>query len=333
MPVEFKDYYAILGVSRDASQEDIKKGFRKLARQYHPDVAKDKKTAEAKFKEINEAYEVLGDPQKRKRYDELGADWQAGNGFPPPQRGGARYGRGGFGRGAPEPEVHFGGSTGFSDFFEQFFGRRRGGGASFSVEDLFGEEAGTRASASARGADIEGDILVTLDEIVSGSERVISLQRVNQRTGETATETIKVHIPVGVQDRQNIRVRGKGGEGVGGGPPGDLYLRVRVAAHPDFTVRGADLYCDLDLAPWEAVLGTTASVPTFQRRVNVKIPPGTGSGHHLRLRGQGLPNGQAGERGDLYVVINVQTPAQLTSEERELWEKLRSVSRFNPRAS
>jgi len=329
MPVEFKDYYATLGVPRDAGDEDIKKAFRKLARQYHPDVAKDKKSAEEKFKEINEAHEVLSDPQKRTRYDELGARWQEGGGMepPPPPHGRDRRGA----RGAQDFEFNFGGTTGFSDFFERFFGRS--GRPESSFEDPVGDEGFARARGAARGRDIEGDILVSLEEVTQGSERTISLQRANPRTGHTETETIKVHIPVGVLDKQTIRVRGKGGDGLGGGAAGDLYLHVRLAAHPDLGVREADLVLDLDLAPWEAVLGTTVSVPTLKNRVKVHIPPATSSGQQLRVRGQGLPKNQRGERGDLYVVVRVRSPARLTPEERALWEKLRQVSRFSPRST
>jgi curved DNA-binding protein len=329
MPVEFKDYYTTLGVPRDASDDDIKKAFRKLARQYHPDVAKDKRAAEEKFKEINEAYEVLSDPEKRTKYDQLGAGWQEGAGFEPPPdwQGGAWTSP----DGSQEYEFHFGGSTGFSDFFEQFFGR---GGRYGGTEGMFrGGQRGAEGEQefALRGADIEGDILVTLDEVMHGSTRTISLQRVNPRTGQTETDTIRVHIPPGVREGQAVRVRGKGGQGAGGGASGDLYLRVRLAAHPDFRPRDADLYYDLDLAPWEAVLGTTVTVPTLGGRVKVLIPPGTNNGQQLRVRGQGLPKGKSGERGDLYVVANVQVPQQVGEEERALWEKLSRTSQFNPR--
>jgi len=321
MAVEFKDYYSILGVARDASDDDIKKAFRKLARQYHPDVAKNKKTAEEKFKEINEAHEVLSDPAKRRKYDELGAHWQDGGAaaYPPP---GAR------GR-AAQQEYHFGG-TGFSDFFEQFFGRRGGGGTA-DFEEVFGRpDAGAYA---ARGGDIEGDILVTLDEALHGSMREVSLQRVDPRTGEREAETFKVRIPPGAQHGRRIRVPGKGGPGRGGAEAGDLYLRVRFAAHPDFEPRGSDLYHDLALAPWEAVLGAQVVVPTLTGSVKLRIPPGTNSGRQLRVRGQGLPAAPGREeRGDLYVVIGVNVPEEVGAPERELWEKLARSSKFNPRA-
>jgi curved DNA-binding protein len=329
MPVEFKDYYTTLGVPRGASEDDIKKAFRKLARQYHPDVAKDKKAAEAKFKEINEAYEVLSDPEKRKRYDELGAEWKQGGGFRPPpgqqSRGSRTPG------GAEGYEFHFDG-TGFSDFFEQFFGRGSRFGSVFE-EDGVGAQPFGRAAGTARGTDIEGDILVTLDEAMRGSVRTISLQRVDPRTGQAETHTVKVRIPPGVQEGQTIRVPAHGEPGSGGGPPGDLYLRVRFAAHPDFRVRGADLFYDLALAPWEGVLGTTATVPTLDGRVNLRIPAGTDNGRQFRVRGRGLPKSRSGERGDLYAVVNVRLPQQVSDEERALWEKLSRISRFNPRSS
>jgi curved DNA-binding protein len=337
MPVEFKDYYAILGVSRDANDEVIKKAFRKLARQYHPDVAKDKKVAEEKFKEINEAYEVLSDPARRKKYDTLGANWNRSGGFEPPpgweQEQGARWSSP---DGSQHYEFHFGG-TGFSDFFERFFGGGRGGG----FEDMF-RQAGGRTSGGAggtggdagfawRGQDIEGDLLVTLEEALQGSVRSISLQRVNSRTGQAETHTFKVRIPPGVQDGQTIRVPGKGDEGSREGLAGDLFLHVRLAAHPHFRPRGADLYHDVDLTPWEAVLGCRVEVPTLDGKAAVRIPPGTNNGQQLRVRGHGLPRGRNGERGDLYVVVNVELPQSITSEERAAWEQLARVSKFNPR--
>ncbi|PTY07053.1 J domain-containing protein [Opitutaceae bacterium EW11] len=326
MAVEFQDYYSLLDVPREASQEDIKKAFRKLARQYHPDVAKDKKTAEQKFKEINEAYEVLGDPEKRKRYDELGEHWNEPQGVPPPPRRHTwRQAGPGFGRAT---EFDFGGSTGFSDFFEQFFGGGQGRGFAFTDED--GGEEGFGAS---RGQDIEGEILVTLDEVLHGSERSISLRRTDPRTGESETETFKVRIPPGAEEGRRIRVRGKGEPGAGGGLAGNLYLRVRVAAHPDFRVRGSDVYYDLDLAPWEAVLGTTIDVPTLGGRLRMRVPPGSQHGRQLRVRDRGLPKGQTGERGDFYVVVNVELPTELSEAERKLWEQLRDSSRFDARSA
>jgi curved DNA-binding protein len=327
MSIEFKDYYKTLGVPRNASQDEIKKAFRKLARQYHPDVAKDKKGGEEKFKGINEAYEVLGDPQNRSKYDNLGVDGGESAGFQDPS------GRGGRGRrstGSEEGvEFHFDG-TGFSDFFEQFFGR----GSRFDgANDFASPGVGSAGDVgfARRGGDFESDILVTLEEAVTGSERSISLQRVDRSTGHARTQTLKVRIPPGVHESQAIRVAGMGEDGIGGGASGDLYLRVRFAAHPEYIVRGSDLYYALDLAPWEAVLGTRVIVPTLKDQVSVSIPAGSNQGRQLRIRGRGLPIGRTDRQGDLYVVINIELPQKITDEERELWQKLGQISGFNPR--
>lgn len=325
MAVEFKDYYATLGVPRDASSDDIKKAFRALARKYHPDVAKDKKEADVKFKEINEANEVLSDPVKRQKYDRLGANWEQEEAFRPPP-GAARP------RGAPGagPEFHFGG-TGFSDFFEQFFsgGSRYG----FPPGQEFGGGEGSARSHSRRGSDIEGDILVTLHEALHGTIRPISLQSVDPRTGEVQTQAFKVRIPPGAVDGRRIRVPEKGEPGIGGAPAGDLYLRVRHAAHPYFHARGADLYRDLEITPWEAVLGAELVVPMLEGSIKLRLPAGTAQGQELRVKGQGLPKDKSGTRGDLHVIVSIQVPVNLTAEERALWEKLRDSSRFNPRSA
>jgi curved DNA-binding protein len=327
MPVEFKDYYAALGVSRSASNDEIKKAFRKLARKYHPDVAKDKKAGEVKFKEINEAHEVLCDPQKRKLYDELGPNWQEDTAYQSPSgRQGRHHHAPADGQGN---EFHFGG-TGFSDFFEQVFRGSGRSGFSFngngSDDSSFGQ-----VRSPVQGTDVEGDILITLDEALNGALREISLQSRDPRTGRSEIEYLKVHIPAGVHEGQRIRVPGKGGEGQRGASPGHLFLRVRLSAHPDFQVQGSDLYYDLDLAPWEGVLGTTVEVPTLKGKVNVRISPGTNNGQKLRVRGHGLPKGKTESPGDLFVVVDVQLPKKITDEERALWEKLGKVSSFAPR--
>jgi curved DNA-binding protein len=323
MPVEFKDYYATLGVAREATDDDIKQAFRKLARRYHPDVAKDKANAEEKFKEINEANEVLSDPAKRRKYDELGAHWQDGGAQSPP----GWEGRGPQAAGAGQArEFHFTG-TGFSDFFEQFFG----GATRFGFESGGpGFDPETRVEGR-RGADIEGEILVTLAEAMRGTLRAISLQTVDPRTGRAETHSFKVRIPAGAREGRRIRVPGKGEPGLGGAPAGDLYLRVRHAAHPDFRARGADLFHDVALAPWEAVLGSTVVAPSFEGTIKIRIPPGTQQGAQLRVRGHGLPKGRDGERGDLYVVAHIQVPRRLTEKERTLWEELGRTSRDSPR--
>ena len=344
MALEFKDYYTTLGVARTASDDEIRKAFRKLARQFHPDVAKNKATAEEKFKEINEAYEVLGDPEKRKKYDELGANWKSGGEFRPPPRARAR-GRGRPGQ-TPEDtgdfEFQFGG-TGFSDFFEQFFGATGGRNCGFAGAD-------GRHETVERGQDIEADILVSLEEAAHGATRPISLRRsvpceschgtgVQGRQpcpacggqGHVAKEDrYQVKIPTGVGEGQRLRLAGRGEAGHGGGPAGDLFLRVRLAKHPDFRVEGSDLYYDLDLAPWEAVLGAQVSVPTLAGRVNIKVPPGTQNGQRLRVRSKGLPTASDGQ-GDLYAVIHLQVPPQVTDAEKALWENLARESAFKPR--
>lgn len=315
MSVEFKDYYSTLGIARDASAADIKKAFRKLARKYHPDVAKDKASAEARFKEINEANEVLSDPEKRRKYDHLGADWQHEGGFQGAPRGAREGGE----------EFHFGG-TGFSDFFEQYFsaGSRYG----------FAHEASAAPPNRARprrGHDVEGDILVTLEEAMHGALRSISMQSVNRQTGTTDTRTFQVRIPPGVTDGRRIRVPGHGEAGHDGAPAGDLYLRVRHAAHPDFTTREADLFRELNIAPWEAVLGAEVVVHALDGPIRLRIPAGAENGQQLRVRGRGLPKGKSGERGDFHVVLSIQIPTSLREEERALWEKLRDISAFRPR--
>lgn len=348
MPVRYKDYYQILGVSRTASEAEIKKAFRKLAREYHPDVAKNKKQAEEKFKELNEAYEVLGDATKRKKYDELGSNWSTGSEFRAPPgwessgRGGGFPGRGNRGE---DFEFHFGG-TGFSDFFEQLFGAR---GAGARTRGGFG--GAMPEEEQERGRDIEGDILVTLEEARKGSVRSVQVRHgvncencggTGQRgghlcnvcggTGQVArTNTYQVKIPAGVTPGQRLRIAGRGEAGLGGGAAGDLFLRVRFAKHPDFDIEEHNLRYELELAPWEAVLGAQISVPTLDGPVNIKIPAGTQNGQKLRVRGRGLPQRGNGA-GDLIVVTRIEVPGKVSDSERKLWEQLSKESHFKPRA-
>jgi curved DNA-binding protein len=317
--VAFQNYYDVLGVAPSASDAEIKNAFRSLARKYHPDVAKDKQGAENKFKEINEANEVLGDPEKRRKYDELGANWNH------PERQAAQPG-GGFRGGAGDGgEFHFDG-TGFSEFFEQYFGSRGRPSNGFDRD----WEPGSGPGAAQRGQDIEGDILVTLDEVLHGSTRTINLQRVDPRNGQTTLQTIRVKIPPGVREAQLIRLTGRGQEGVGGGAAGSLYLRVKLARHPEFRVRHAELYYDLELTPWEAVLGTTVQIQTLDGVAALKIPAGTTADRELRLRGRGLPAGNA-TRGDLHVLVKIEVPEEITPEQKVLWAQLAATSKFNPR--
>jgi curved DNA-binding protein len=299
MAVGYHDYYETLGVPRDASQDDIRAAHRRLARQYHPDVNKEP-GAEDRFKEISEAYEVLRDPEKRERYDRLGANWRAGqdvsdaSGFEGFRRGGG----GGF------EDIRFdffggGGADDFSDFFEGLFGRRRGAGS------------------AARGADQEAVLELSLEEAARGGRRRLSLDG----------RDLEVEIPPGVRDGQRIRLAGEGARGRGGGPTGDLFLRVRIRPDKRFRVEGRDVYTDLPVTPWEAALGATVDVRTLLGTAQVKVPPGSSSGRRLRLRGEGLGG------GDLYAVVQIHVPKRLSPQERELFERLAEVSDFNPRRS
>jgi DnaJ-class molecular chaperone len=331
--VEFKDYYSTLGVAKTASEKEIKQAFRKLARKYHPDVNPGDKSAESKFKEVNEAYEVLSDPEKRKRYDELGQNWKTGQDFRPPpgwQEAGVEFGDV-FGRGGP---------SGFSEFFETLFGRRGGGGA-----------RGGRGFAM-RGGDIEAEIELMLEEAHRGSRRSIGLQSLEScpdcrgsgsKDGTTVCptcrgsgaverpRTLEVTIPPGMRDGSVIRLAGQGQPGANGGPAGDLFLRARVRPHPLFGLSGADdVQVELPVAPWEAALGAKVSVPTLEGPVEMTIPAGTQAGQRLRLRGQGL-NRRGGGRGDQFAKLKIVNPPKLTSAERELFERLKNESRFDAR--
>jgi curved DNA-binding protein len=339
MAVKFRDYYEVLGVPRDASDDDIRKAFRKLARKYHPDVADDKSTAEEKFQEVNEAYEVLSDPENRKKYDALGKDWKHMGDFDPSAAyaGGAgpSHGEGPYYYTSGDPgnaEFHFDGA-GFSDFFENFFGSRSRQHTRTDPYDFAGAAAGGRADIPIPGQDIEADILVSLHEAVNGSTRTLTLQQPGG-PGETGhTKTARVKIPKGVIEGQRIRLAGLGAPGHNGASPGDLYLRVRFERHPDFRVKGHELHYDLTLAPWEAVLGATIPIRTLHGEVRLKIPPGTPAGTRMRLRGKGLPTGSNGDLGDLYAVIQIATPESVSNEEQKLWEQLGDASTFNPRQS
>jgi curved DNA-binding protein len=323
MPIEFKDYYDILGVARTAPADEIKKAFRKLARIHHPDVAKDKAKGEIKFKEINEAYEVLSDPEKRQKYDQLGANWDKPEFQQAPEGAFRGFRRGG--RSAENAEPFEFSGTGFSDFFEAFFSGTRDQAGSFRRTSPFADE-GTMAM---RGHDAEADILVTLEEAFKGSKRQVTVRR-EDPDGKARTDTYNVKIPPGVREGKRIRLSGQGGPGRAGGPAGDLYLRVVLAKHPDFSVDGADLHYELALAPWEAVLGTKVNVRTLDGSATLTIKPGTQAGTKMRLRGLGLP-GEGARRGDLYATITIEVPESITETERTLWENLAAKSEFHPR--
>jgi len=309
MPVEYKDYYKILGVPKDAKKEDVTKAYRRLARQHHPDLNKGA-DAERRFKEINEAYQVLSDPEKRQRYDHLGPNWER---FAQGQ--GAPGGAGGF-------QWVFTGQPGeaagdFSDFFRMVFGDAAGFRAG-TVDDVMRRSRGNgRARARAQaGEDFESEVEVTLPEAYRGTERSIELRR-----EDGTTKRLDVKIPAGVRDGQRIRLAGQGAPGSGGGPAGDLYLRVQVQPHPFFRREGDDIHVELPVALHEALLGAEVTVPTLKARVSLRIPPETQNGRVIRLAGQGLPRAGGGQ-GDMFVSVKVVLPQKLNDLERDAVQKI-----------
>ena len=304
MGTEYKDYYKILGVERGAAKEDIAKSFKKLARKYHPDLNPGDTAAEEHFKDVNEAYEVLKDDEKRKLYDQLGPDWQNAQQF----GGGNPFG--GFGGGGGRTRYTFNGQDveggQFSDFFETLFG---GGGRRGGFGDSFGGFSRTQA-----GRDMEAEVRITLEESVTGCKKSLGLQ-----TGE-GQKRLDVTIPAGIAAGKKLRLAGRGYPAPGGGPSGDLYLRIAYEPHPLFQVEGNDLLYEAELDPWQAVLGAKIMIPTLEGTAELTIPAGTGSGRKMRLRGKGLGAGVS--RGDLYVRIAIRVPSVLTDKQRELWEAL-----------
>jgi curved DNA-binding protein len=313
--MEYKDYYDIVGVKKDATQDEIKRAYRKLARKYHPDVSKEA-NAEDKFKEVGEAYEVLKDPEKRAAYDQLGSQWQAGQDFHPPPGWDAGYEYSDTGDGGPD-------LGGFSDFFESLYGQGVHGG---------GRQRGPGGGFQMRGEDHHAKILVDLEDSYQGASRSITLQVSGvDESGRVATRprTLKVQIPKGIRRGQQIRLAGQGGTGHGGGESGDLYLEVEFRLRKNHRVEGADVYLDLPLAPWEAALGATVKVPTPAGAVDLKVPPGSQAGRKLRLKGRGIP---ARPPGDLYVVLQITLPPAENEQQREIYEKMKQEFSFNPRA-
>ncbi|WP_066913479.1 DnaJ C-terminal domain-containing protein [Millisia brevis] len=322
MAVGYRDYYETLGVARDATENEIRAAYRKLARENHPDVNKDPE-AEDRFKDISEAYEVLRDADKRKAYDQFGANWRAGqdvssaSGFGREGYGGTGYGGGGFGGpGQGGAQFDFGdGGADFSDFFESMFGGRAAAGG--------GARRAGYASMPMRGPDYEATLDLTLEEAAAGGKRPLAF---------ADGKSYDVAIPVGVRDGQRIRLAGEGGEGSDGGPPGDLFLRVHLLPHRTFKVDGQNLTVDLPISPSEAALGTKVPVPTLNGSATVRIPAGTSSGRKLRLRGEGLPTGRSEERGDLIAAVKIVVPKELSDAERDLYEQLAAVTK-DPRGS
>jgi curved DNA-binding protein len=318
------DYYQVLGVERSAGQEEVQRAYRKLARRFHPDVNKDP-GAEEKFKQINQAYEVLSDPKKRVRYDRFGDAWRqvpedydpdAAGPFPGP--GTFRRGDGSFNR-----RRMYADTDGFDDL---------GGMGGVGLDDLLGGLFGPGGTGGfggrvfAPGADAEAEIELGVEDAYRGGRRSISLQT------PSGTRSFDVNIPAGVIEGQRIRLAGQGVAGPGGGPSGDLYLVVRLATHPRYRVDGRDITVELPVAPWEAVLGASVPVDTPGGRVEVKVPAGSSSGRRLRLRGRGMPDPRGGS-GDLYAEVKVVVPDRLTDSERDLWQRLAESSTFDPRGT
>ncbi len=318
MDTRTKDYYKILGVSRSASDKDIKSAYRKLARQYHPDVNPGDKQAEEKFKEIGEAYEVLSNAEKRRRYDQFGANWQRG-----PQAGvhpswqevfrqaQQRSRTGGRQAGVPPGDFETA-ATDFNEFFETLFGRsaRPGGGVASATRPRAGE-------------NLEQEIDVTLEEAYNGGTREFVIE-VPDAAGRTRREHLEVKIQPGIRDGQKLRVAGKGHPGSNGGPRGDLYLKVRLLPHERFERRGDDLYTDVAVPVWVAALGGDVELRTMNGSGSFSIPPETQNGKVFRLRGQGMPK-SGGGRGDLMARVKVTLPEQLTEREKELFAQLRKL--------
>lgn len=311
--MEFKDYYEIMGVERDATEDEIRRAYRKLARKYHPDVSKEA-DAEAKFKELGEAYEVLKNPEKRAAYDQLGSQWRAGQDFHPPPDWDAGFE---FSEGGDEgPDL-----GGFSDFFETLYGRarRRPAGA-------------RRPGFSLRGEDHHAKIVVDVEDSYRGASRSVTLQA-PQRTPDghvtTRSRTLKLRIPRGIREGQQIRLAGQGGSGIGEGQSGDLFLEVTFNPRSKYRVEGADVYLDLPVSPWEAALGATVKVPTPSGAVDLKIPPNSQAAKKLRLTGRGIP---ARTPGDFYAVLQIALPPANSEKNRKLYEQMRNEFTFDPRA-
>jgi curved DNA-binding protein len=308
--MEFKDYYAALGVERAATPDEIKRAYRKLARKYHPDVSKEP-DAEARFKDVAEAYEALHDPEKRAAYDELGRGHRSGERFDPPpgRNGGFEFSGRDAGPGDPAD---------YSEFFESLFGRHHGA---------------PRGAARGSGSDHHAKVVIELADAYRGARRVLSLRSPvpdGQGGVDFRERQLEVNIPAGVRAGQQLRLAGQGAPGFGGGPAGDLYLEIEIAPHPNFSVDGRDVRLDLPVAPWEAALGANLAVPTPDGRIELTVPPGSAAGRRLRLKGKGLPGTPP---GDLYVVLSVRAPTATTDAQREAYAALgRAFAGFDARS-
>ncbi|MDX3697381.1 J domain-containing protein [Streptomyces europaeiscabiei] len=307
-----RDFYEVLGVPRTADRDEIQRAYRALARRYHPDVNKDPQ-AEERFKEVNEAFSVLSDPEQRARYDRFGEDFrQVPEDWEERVSAGAGAGSGFRGSTGGGPRVRYS-TAGF-------------GGEGVDVEDLFGSLFGGAGRMRVPGADQEAELPLTVEEAYRGGRRTVTL------AGPAGQRRYEVDVPPGTTDGQRIRLAGEGGRGSGGdAPAGDLYLRVRIQPHPEFRLDGRDVHVRLPVTPWEAALGATVPVPTPSgATAKVTVPAGSSSGRRLRLRGEGMP-GPRGANGDLYAELRIMVPPRLSDRERELLEELAAVSSFDPR--
>ena len=310
--MEYRDYYQTLGVTRTAGADEIKKVYRRLARKYHPDVSKEP-NAEAKFKEVQEAYEVLKDPEKRAAYDQLGSEPKGGQDFRPPPDWASGFEFRGRGKGRAAPEQH----ADYSDFFSSLFGDA----------SAFGEPSDARG-----GRDHHARVDIDLEEAFSGGVRTLELARRETRPdggAELRKHAVKVTIPAGLTDGQQLRLQGQGEPAPKNGAAGDLYLEVHIRAHPLYHLQGLDVTVTLPLAPWEAALGASVTVPTLGGAVQMQIPAQARVGQKLRLRGRGLPGNPP---GDEYVQLSIALPPADTPASRAFYEKMRSEFKFDPRA-
>ena len=336
MPVKYQDYYELLGVDRNASQDDVQSAYRKLARKFHPDINKSS-GAEDEFKRINEAYEVLGDAEKRKKYDQLGMNWQMGDDFSPPPGwepfGDRSTGGRSFSFDFGNAEDSRFGESGFSDFFDTLFGgfgrTERQDDGNFSVF-FDGRNTSRRQS---RGSDHEADLTISLEDAYRGGRKNISLkiqEAVPNGERRTSTKSYQVTIPRGVTDGKKLRLPGQGGKSAGAAKAGDLLLTVRIAKHRRFRVDGKNLETTVPVTPWEAALGSKIRVPLVDGTAEIDLPPGIESEKRIRIKGKGLGNAPEG-KGDLYARVRISVPTRLTQEERELFSKLAKRSSFRPR--
>jgi len=335
--MEYKDYYQIIGVERSATQDEIKRAYRKLARKYHPDVSKEA-DAEKRFKEVGEAYEVLKDPEKRAAYDQLGANWKAGQDFnaPPDWDAGFEFDGGGFtGGGSQYRSFNEADASAYSDFFESLFGQgfqQAGARAQDYQQRGSFQQSGFRS----KGSDHHAKILIDLEDAMNGATRSISLRvPVVDAGGHVTTKqrVLKINVPKGIKQGQHIRLSGQGNPGLGQGKAGDLYLEIEFNPHSIYRVEGRDVYLDLPVAPWEAALGANVKAPTPGGVVDLKIKPGSANGSKMRLKGRGIPASSANNSaGDLYVILKVALPPAGTNSEKAAYEKMQQSFSFNPRA-